>query len=186
MRIKLILASAFVALIAFASCKKSTVTKTVIENDTLKIPDTANYAISEIISADVNGVGDTATIPDYYEHYIDNIGSNASNAFDFDEYDSANNRFYLQVETLNNSITAKTYGAFGDSTTVSDVEFYQSGTGWYYGSTVLNPNTVTITSIIGTTLKGTFQGTIYLNGDTTQTGSNKKVVTNGKFAITLY
>jgi hypothetical protein len=181
MKIKLILASALVALIAFASCKKNTVTNTVIVNDTLKVPDTANYAISETISASFNGVADTATIPDYYEHYQDQINSNNYNAFDFDVSDSNNNRIYLDVETLNSSITAKTYGAFGDSTTIAKIQFNNSS---YSGSTILNPNTVTITSISGPTVKGTFQGTIYANGDTTST--DKKVITNGKFTIVLY
>ncbi len=183
MRIKLILASALVALIALASCKKNTVTKTVIENDTVKVRDTTNYPVSLVISADIDGVPDTTTIPSYYEYYT----SGGFNVFDFQDADSVNNNLYVGIETLSNKFTAKTYGSFGDSTTEGYFEYYSTSTSsWFYGSTILNPNTVTVTSIVGTTLKGTFQGTIYLNGDTTQTGSNKEVITNGKFAITLY
>jgi hypothetical protein len=184
MKIRLLLLSSVVALIVFASCKK-TQTNTVIQHDTttVKTFDTTSYAMVDSVFSDLNGT----PFPAYAYPYIYNYKSTGYNGNPFyyleiDPSDSNNNYYDIYIGTSLPAYTARTYGAYGDTTTETDLDIYFNGK-YYYGSTVLNPNTITVTSISGSSMKGTFQGTVYVNGDTTQTGSNKQVITNGKFSI---
>lgn len=184
MRIKLLLLSAVViALITFASCKKTT-TNTVTHHDTttVKTFDTSSYVLADSVSANINGVPFPAYVYPYTDYY-QSSGYNGKtfNYLDIDPADSNYNYYDLYIGTSAAFYTAKTYGAFGDTTTSASIDFQLNGQ-YFYGGTVLNPNTITITSISGTKIQGTFQGTVYLNGDTTQTGANKAVITNGKFS----
>jgi len=101
--------------------------------------------------------------------------------FDAYAYDSSNNEFYFEADQAKKVPTPKVYGALGDSTTYAYVEFDSTSGGWWGSETKLNPTTITITSTGGQAVQGTFQGTLYLYGDSTST--NTKVVTNGKFNI---
>ncbi len=186
MKIRLVLLSTIVALIALASCKKTT-TNTITQHDTTKVItfDTSSYALADSVSADINGVPFPANVYPYIEYYTDNgYNGKTFNFLDIDPSDSNNNYYDLYIATGSPSYSAKTYGAFGDTTTEAFIDFSLNGQ-YYYGSTVLNPNTITITSISGSTMKGTFQGTVYVGGDTTATGTNKAVITNGKFSMAV-
>jgi hypothetical protein len=185
MRIKILLLSSIVALIAFASCKKNTTTTITKVDSVLYLDSTIHASLSDSISADVDGLLFAADSGAYLEFDKDSYYTNGVpfNEFDFQSYDSKGDDYYIWLGTSANNFTPKTYGAFGDSTTYAGVEFDSTGGGYYYSSTVLNPATVTITSVSGTTVKGTFSGTIYRYGDSTQTGSNKKIITNGKFNL---
>jgi hypothetical protein len=52
---------------------------------------------------------------------------------------------------------------------------------YYTAPNVNNPATLTITTVTSTAVSGTFQGPIYIDGDTTELG---EAVTNGKFTAT--
>jgi|GEM_PF-6473635 hypothetical protein len=194
MKVKILLLSGVIALIAFASCTKTTtntitntdtITSIVNHTDTLKIIDTTTRAVYDSTSALIDGTAFSTNLYPYFQ-YQSNVPSNHLNLFYFSSADVAGQKYYVGIYTTSNVIRAKTYGSFGDSTTSAIIEFDSTATNYYfYSSTVLNPTTVTITSINGTLIKGTFQGTIYRNGDSTGTGYNKKIVTNGKFTTSL-
>src|ERR1700749_2460706 len=170
MRIKFLLLSIFVALIAFTSCKKTTV-------------NSAATAFSNDISANVDGLFFSADSGTYFEIYKDEWNGKIYNEINFESYDSKGNDFYIWLGTTDSIFTNKTYGAYGDSTSFAGIEFDSTGGNEYWSNTVLNPATITITSSIASGLKATFNGTAYYDGDTTQTGSNKKAITNDKFSL---
>ncbi|HMG83354.1 MAG TPA: hypothetical protein VK559_10005 [Ferruginibacter sp.] len=153
------------ALLIFASCKKSS------------SPITTNNTIT----ASVDGVTYTCNTEPGNELYQDSTGTNDWYRFDAWISDSNNvNGFYIYFGKLNQPLTTGTYGAYGDSTTQAYIEY--DSTGQYWGSqTILNPATIKVTSISGSTIQGTFSGTVYLYEDSTS--ANKKVITNGKFNL---
>jgi hypothetical protein len=196
MRIKFLLLSAVVALIAFASCKKTTTTTithvdSITKIDSVPYPDTTTiHAISDSISTDMNGlpfVCDSAIYFIFNNTFYNNgtpqfNGSTLHNQLDFESFDPASrNNFTMLVGTLGNSFPAKTYGAFGDTTTYASIAFDSASSAYIYLNAP-GTGTITITSITNSTLKGTFQGTLYLFGDTNNS-ITKKVITNGKFSI---
>lgn len=183
MRIKILLLSSIVALIAFASCKKTntvTVTK-LIEDSVLKTS-------ADTLSASFN---DTS-----YLVYNENWGETGADYgwrgndstkyyyFETGAQDSTDNNYnYLEVDiyTLNGLLSVnKTYGLTSDTTTEIYLYFYNNAGGYFESNGYKQaPATATITSISGNVITGTFSGTLFQYGDTTST--YKKVVTNGKF-----
>ncbi|HMG83351.1 MAG TPA: hypothetical protein VK559_09990 [Ferruginibacter sp.] len=156
---------ATLALLIFASCKKSG--SAITTNNT--------------ITASVDGVVYNCNVEPASETYIDSSGTNAWYSYDTWVSDSNHNGFYLYIAKLNKTITNGTYGVQGDSTTRAYIE-YDSTSGWWGSATVLSPATITITSSGGGNVQGTFQGTVYKYEDSTS--ADKKVITNGKFNIT--
>jgi hypothetical protein len=183
MRIKFLLFPAvLIVLIALASCTKSTTT-TITKVDTVLYIDTTTQAASDSISADIDGLLFAADSGVYYnfDHQYYNYGT--WNVVEFKSDDAKGNDFHLWFGTSANAFTAKTYGAFGDNNTLAGIEFDSTGGGSFWTSTILNPATITITSVTSTSVKATFNGTLYPDGDSTQPG---KVITNGKFALALF
>jgi hypothetical protein len=100
--------------------------------------------------------------------------------------DADSNAVLLEIETLSGVFTTTTYGLPNDTSNIAG--FLVSNPISAYTNNEDKPRppfTVTVTSLksteAGISIQGTFQGNIYLNGDTTQT---PKVVTNGKFNFT--
>jgi hypothetical protein len=182
MKIKFVLLSAIVALIAFASCKKNTTTTITKVDTVLYLDSTVHASLSDSISADVDGLLFAADSGVYLEFYKNSyyVSGKTFNEFDFQSYDSKGNDFYIGLGTLGNTFTSKTYGSYKDTTTYVGIEFDSTSGSNYWSVTVLNPATVTITSVKGASIKGIFSGTVYPYGDSTQPG---KVITNGKFSL---
>jgi len=104
-------------------------------------------------------------------------GYGGSTYFDVNTSDASGNNYYFTASTQGAALTAKTYGAPTDATTGDYIEV-DPAAGGYNASD--NSTTITITSIVGAIVKGTFTGTIYPNGDNTQPGIT---ITNGQFTF---
>ena len=183
----LLIPAAIIALISFASCKKNSVTNitkvdtvtntlrdTVIKNtsDTVKITDTATHNVADTLSGSLNGTAFIADVDSYYQS-----GYGGSTYFNVNTSDASGNYYYFSASTLDAALTAKTYGASGDVTTSDYIEVDPSAGGYNASD---NSTTITITSIVGAIVKGTFTGTLYPNGDNTQPGIT---ITNGQFTF---
>jgi hypothetical protein len=72
----------------------------------------------------------------------------------------------------------KVYGANGDIHSMTQFGASLQNINYTSASPSSNPMIVTVTAVTPTSIQGTFQGNIYLNGDTTKA---VKVVTNGQF-----
>ncbi|HMG83151.1 MAG TPA: hypothetical protein VK559_08965 [Ferruginibacter sp.] len=104
-----------------------------------------------------------------------------------DANNAAANYLYITINTTDNYLIAnKTYGTIGDSTstvtfTLNDASFGSSFGSEFSGKYSQGPSIATIKSISSNEITGTFQGTLFANNDST--GSNKKMLTNGKFNV---
>jgi hypothetical protein len=146
------------------SCKKNSAGHIATNTITATI-DNTNYAFNQSV-ASVSGVTSLFSL---YE----TVG-----------YDSTINpvaNCILQISSKE-KLTNQTFGKVGDTTTTAMFEYDQNGFKYKTASknTATTAFTVTITSINGSSIQGTFQGNIFSEGDTTMT---KKVITNGKFDI---
>jgi hypothetical protein len=90
--------------------------------------------------------------------------------------------FTIDIESPN----AITVGTYTDTSTnnIGGFGILYTSTGAQYSTLglVSNPAKVVVTSISSTAIAGTFQGSIYANGDST---SAPKVITNGKFNLKI-
>ncbi|HMG82873.1 MAG TPA: hypothetical protein VK559_07545 [Ferruginibacter sp.] len=150
---------AFLALISFASCKKSS-SSAQIGSLTATIADTAYH------------------FSDEYEYEV--VNENPVFGFGGQFADTtAKAEFELTMVRFDTAkLLVKTYYET-DSTVEMEVEFNQNGIEYDNGFTKIAPFQVTLTS----SNQGTFSGKIYPNGDSTLPA---KVVTNGKFNLVSY
>ena len=118
--------------------------------DTLYVQDPANNGLDEL---ELKAFLDTSVNATGFSILI--FSSDVDTAKTYSEYNYYTEGFGNMYYTLNNKYT---FDADGESQ--------------------LNPVTVTVTSILSTSIKGTFKGDIHLNG---YIDSAKVVVTNGKF-----
>jgi hypothetical protein len=191
----LILGLFIASIIIITSCTKTKIeTVTVTKIDTLNLKDTTVQLLPDTISFLAGG--SPYTLTNYSALTTESLlGWNGNPAIPyhilaFQAQDSFNNidgnAMNIEIFTTNGSLLSnKTYGALGDTTSGVIINFYNDTmnvNGNYYGSVdypSISP-TVTITSINGNAISGTFQGALYYNADTT--GNNKTVVTNGRFS----
>ena len=150
---------AFLALILFASCKKSN-SGIAVRTVSATIDDTAftfndGFSLQSIDEGAIFGFEGTA---------IDTVKQN---------------QLEVLVASLDTTqISAKTYYE-SDTTIEMGVQFQEKGVQYKNGLTKINPFRITLTG----PLQGTFSGNIYLSGDSTKA---PRVVTNGKFNFQLY
>jgi hypothetical protein len=82
---------------------------------------------------------------------------------------------YTDTSTVSANAASLQYAPYGGTT------FFQSVS----GGQASHPTTVVVTSVSSTQIAGTFQGTVYVNGDTTNTTTTPKIITNGTFNVKL-
>jgi hypothetical protein len=157
---------AIVGLLLLASCKKTS--------------SGGNVTTANTISAKIGGTQVAYSYNIYYRAELD--GTNPLDYYFYAEaYDSTNtsNYLYISGDSYYGPITARTFGAVGDSTTDIYLEVDSSST--YYASVSSHPVTAKITTF-GSTIQGTFNGldTLYQYQDPSQPFI---VVSNVKFNI---
>ena len=151
---------ALVALISFASCKKSSNSGVPKATLTATIDDTA-YNFNGGFDGEAFNFG-----PEY--------------GFEAEYKDTLNgNQFYITMGKFDTSkLALKTYYET-DTTLEMEIEFDHDGIEYDNGFTKITPFQVTLTS----PNQGTFSGKVYPNGDSTLPA---KVITNGKFNMLIY
>jgi hypothetical protein len=158
--------------IVFASCKKSSSSSPVNTNTT--------YPINTITAT----INDTVYI--FNQDILDStVYNNGQTTLVFEATDLNLNTAVFEISTTHNiPLTPTTYGLFGDTTHLVIFGYALPSSIAYFTFTPAPTNgiTVTVDSLTSTFIKGTFEGTIYLNADTSS--ANKKPVTNGTFSFT--
>ncbi|HMG82874.1 MAG TPA: hypothetical protein VK559_07550 [Ferruginibacter sp.] len=151
---------ALLALISFASCKKSSNSGLPKGTLTATIDDTA-YNFNGGVEAEGFNIG-------------------AEYGFSADYADTLNdNEFTISMARFDSSkLALKTYYET-DSLVEIDIEFDHDGIEYDNGFTKIAPFQITLTS----PNQGTFSGKVYPNGDSTLPA---KVITNGKFNFLIY
>jgi len=148
----------------FASCKKTS---------------SGTITATNTLTATAFGDNFTFTTDFYSESYLESNTAPYDPYFYTYAYDSLGHAFEIGVYGYyTNNLAPKTYGALGDTTTSAYGDFYDPASNNYqYNTSVTNPFTVTITSL-GTSIQGTYKGTLY------DSGGDSVVITNGKFNAT--
>ncbi|HTB53192.1 MAG TPA: hypothetical protein VK718_10510 [Ferruginibacter sp.] len=159
---KLILFAAL-GLLLFTSCKKTS------SGDIT----TANTFSATITEENGHAFPAFANQNAYSDLYLDGTSPLDYYIYSY-AYDSTGGWMEVNMDSYYKGFTPRTYGTAGDST--SDVELYYDSANVkeYYTSTGI----VKVTTV-GTTMQGTFSGTLYYNP------SDSVIVTNGKFNISL-
>jgi hypothetical protein len=191
MRISAFTIAIFVSIVVFSSCKKTTGSNPITNNnviDTLPL----NVITATINDTDFNFSYkveiDTGTASQYYKD-LNITGQGAPISI----YSSGNDSSYITL-FLSYSYTLLSTGIYSQNNTYNQLgggEYQPSSSITYYsayGSS--NPFIINVTSIDSNStyqgkkvilINGTFQGEIYLNGDSSS--QDKKVITNGKFNV---
>jgi hypothetical protein len=131
------------------------------------------------ISATINGTGYTVN----QQMTIARLRQPNDSTESFSIYGIDGNANYLEVDLLSkNNLKDSTYIFAKDSSQLIKVVFQPAGGDSYSTAyTAANPSSITITYVdTVSTIRGTFTGVLYENGDTTQ---SSKTITNGNFTL---
>jgi hypothetical protein len=155
------------AILVLVSCKKSS---------------SGSITTANSISATVKPIGSPAfplSLNQYAYTYSYIDGSNPIDYyFDGGAYDSLNNQLDVDIDSYYKPFSPRKYGAIGDTTSDAYVYYDSVGIKQFYSYTSGN-SIVNVTSV-GSTIQGTFTGTLYENGTP---GGDSVIITNGKFNI---
>jgi hypothetical protein len=160
----LILLAALV--LVFASCKKNS---------------SGNITTTNTLSATIKG--DKLSFTTDISAGIEQYPSNPVDLYFYAEaYDSIGNYLEVEADSYYKDLSPRTYGITGDSTAYTYVDFEPTGGGDYYNYTGMSntvPSALVVITSLGSSVQGTFSGTLYNNGDVTNADSI--VIKNGKF-----
>jgi hypothetical protein len=159
---KKIILVAIVWLMLITSCKKSNTAAPVATNIITATIDGTNYIFNSNLETQI-------------------INDTTGTVFIAYEVDSSSDFLNFKI-TSKNKIALKTYGESADSTAEIFMAYRAGNTATNYFNAYNTPDpfTITVTSVSGTLIKGTFAGNLYVNGIFTGT---PKVITNGTFSI---
>jgi hypothetical protein len=132
----------------------------------------------ELITASVNGTN--FTINQQMGYTRSRLPNDSTEYFTLYGQDPSANYMGISLQSKHN-LTTGVYKQTADSSTLLVVVFQQPG-GDQYSTvySVSDPSSFTITSIDSVSIKGTFSGIIYDNGDP---GLGSRTITNGTFIL---